>query len=158
MSANTPTPEIGVHPERTIVALARDFTMDTRHEIPGLWNEFFGRSFDVPTGVSGAMYGVSFAMKEKGSFRYGVGVEAENPTDLPEGACAITLSEGTYAVFRQQGPVSEIPALMDHIYGSWLPESGFAIREGAWCERYPDDPNGSPENMTYEIWAPVQAK
>jgi len=148
-------PEIVQSPERTIVALARDFTMDTRHEIPGLWNEFFSREFNVPSRVPGAMFGVSFAMTAPGAFRYGVGVEADDPKDLPEGACRITLSEGTYAVFHKQGPVTGIPALMDHIYCTWLPDSGFAVREGAWCERYPDDPNATPENMTYEIWAPV---
>ena len=157
MSENFPEPEIGDHPERKVVALSGDFTMDTRHEIPALWNRFFSQPFDVDTHIPGAMYGVSYGMDGQGGFSYGVGVEAENPTNLPEGACVITLSKGTYAVFRQTGPISGLPGFIDHIYRVWMPASDYTPRHGAMFERYPDDPNNSAESMTYEIWAPVQS-
>ena len=68
----------------------------------------------------------------------------------------MTLSGGRYAVFRNQGSVTEIPALFDEIFEKWLPGSGEKQREGAVFERYPYDDNASPESMTYEIWVPVK--
>jgi len=158
MTQAFPDPEIGDFPERKIVALSRDFTMDTRNEIPALWNEFFGRQFNVESYVPGAMFGASYGWDGKGGFSYGVGVEAESPANLPDGACVITLSAGTYAVFRQTGPVMQLPKLVDDIYCEWLPKSGFKTRDGAMFERYPDGPDNTPDNMSYEIWAPVQPK
>ena len=158
MAQSFPEPEIGEHPERKIVALAGDFTMETRHEIPALWNRFFSQPFEVDTHVPGAMFGVSYGMDVKGAFSYGVGIEAENPTKLPDGACVIASSKGTYAVFRNTSPVAELPGFIDHIYCEWMPKSGYTPRDGAMFERYPDSPDNTAENMTYEIWAPIQPK
>ena len=76
------------------------------------------------------------------------------PGTLPDGACELALSSGRYAVFRRRGPVTEIPAVFDTIFGDWLPKSALTLRHGAVFERYPHD-DGSPESMLYEVWVPV---
>lgn len=142
--------------ERQIVGIARDYSMETRGEIPRLWQTFFQTGYEIPNAVSGATYGVSYMANGKGDFRYAVGLEVNPvPEVLPDGTCTVTLSAGDYAVFRQFGPMSELPANFDRLYSEWIPAAGCVPREGAAFERYPEDPRNSPEVMAYEIWAPV---
>ena len=149
-------PEFIAAEEKNLVALSREFTMETRTEIPALWNDFWSREWQLEGTEEPAAYGASYAMRSDGGFSYAVGRNIEpTPGQLPEEACIVTLSGGRYAVFRNKGPVTAIPALLDAIFSQWLPESGETQREGAGFERYPYDDNASPEAMTYEIWVPV---
>lgn len=142
---------------RQLVALSRQFTMETRNEIPGLWHDFWSQEWQLAGEEEQVAYGVSYAMTPDGGFFYAA---ARNitplPENLPEDACIVTLAAGQYAVFRNKGPVTEIPTLFDEIFSSWLPNSGKTQREGAVFERYPYDENASPESMVYEIWVPVE--
>jgi len=158
MSSDFPEPEVGEYPERQIVALARDFDMSTRDQIPQLWNDLWGREFSVENAVEGTAYGASFDFGEGGKFRYGVGFESTAPANLPDGACVITLTAGTYAVFRKRAPIAELPSLFDHIFQTWLPASPYQPAEGAVFERYPDDPDATETARMFEIWVPVAAK
>ncbi len=158
MTTDSPTPEIERMPERYVVGTARDYTMDTRTSIPAQWQAFFGAGYDIPDTVPGAMYGVSFNMDGSGKFRYAVACEvAKKPDQVPEGLCCVTLSAGDYAVLRAFDAPAALPARFDWLFNTWLPASGYAVREGAVFERYPEDPRNGPDGMAFEIWAPVQA-
>ena len=151
-----PDPEFLQAAERRLVALSREFTFETRHEIPALWNDFWSRDWPLNGAEEQAAYGVSYSVRADGVFSYAAGLNVDPvPEQLPEGACIVTLSAGRYAVFRNRGPVAEIPALFDAIFSQWLPASGETQREGAVFERYPYEDSASPESMTYEIWVPV---
>ena len=142
--------------EKHLVALSRDYTMQTRKDIPDLWNDFWTREWEFNGNEEPAAYGVSYAVLPDGSFSYAAGRNIDPlPDPLPEGACVVTLSAGRYVVFRGQGAVTEIPQLFDAIFSEWLPGSGEKQREGAVFERYPYDDNASPASMIYEIWVPI---
>jgi AraC family transcriptional regulator len=142
--------------EKRLVALSRDYTIDTRKDIPELWNDFWAREWKFKGIEEQAAYGVSYSVQPDGRFSYAAGRNIDPiPEPLPEGACIVTLSAGRYAVFRTQGAVTEIPTLFDAIFSQWLPNSGEKLREGAVFERYPYDENASPKSMVYEIWVPV---
>ena len=127
-----PEPQLIDAEERQLVALSRDFTMATRNEIPAMWNDFWGRGWALPGTVDEACFGVSHSVFPDGRFSYAIGLHAEPvPADLPEGACLVTLSAGRYAMFRETGPVQQIPQMFDAIFTEWLPNSGHAQREGA---------------------------
>lgn len=146
-------------PHRHIVGVAAEFTMATRGEIPQLWNAFFAADHKIAKAVPGAMYGVSFNADGEGNFSYGVGIEVqEKPDETPAGTCRMWLSEGKYAVRRVFGPVTELPGQLDALFSDWLPSSGYALREGAVFERYPEDARNGPEGMAYELWVPVEAR
>lgn len=150
-------PEYIEMPEKRLVALSRNFTLDTRNEIPSLWNDFWSREWQLTGEEEQATYGVSYAMQQDGRFSYAVGRNiTPTPEQLPEDACIVTLSAGQYAVFRNKSSVTEIPALFDTIFTQWLPNSDKKQREGAVFERYPYDENASPDSMAYEIWLPVE--
>lgn len=153
-----PEPEFKEMPERNVVALARSFTMETRSEIPALWQEYWSAGWELPGEIEPAQYGVSFSVTPDGAFRYAVGVQVEpTPGTLPDAACIVTLSAGRYAVFRNTGGVQQIPETFDAIFSRWLPSSGESQREGAVYERYPYDENSTPESMVYEIWVPIRS-
>lgn len=156
MTDPAPVLDFETCPARTVVGTARDYTMDTRHAIPAQWQAFFSAQYDIPGALTGAMFGVSFMADGQGAFRYGVGVEVDGPADdLPDDLCAITLSEGDYAVLRHFGPVSDLPGQFDRVFSEMLPAAGRVPRDGAVFERYPDDPRNGPDAMSYEIWVPV---
>lgn len=143
-------------PEKHLVALSREFTLETRQDIPELWNDFWSREWQLNGVEEQAAYGVSYAMQSDGRFSYAAGRHvAPTPEQLPEDACLVTLPSGRYAVFQNRGPVSELPAIFDAIFSQWLPNSGESQREGAIFERYPYDDSASPDSMAYEIWVPV---
>ena len=151
-----PDPEFITQAEIELVAMSREFTMDTRTDIPAMWNEFWSRDWNLPGEQELAAYGVSYNMKPDGYFSYAVGLHfSPTPSDIPADAGLLKLSAGAYAVFRNQGPVSELPSLFDTIFATWLPNSGRQQREGAIFERYPFSDDASPDNMAYEIWVPV---
>ena len=142
---------------RHLVGMARSFTMQTRSEIPALWQAFFAAGHEIGNAVDTGMFGVSFSHDGQGGFRYGVGVEVDPvPEARPEGTCVMTLSEGDYAVRRVFGPMADLPGQMDWLFCDWLPGSGYELREGAVFERYPHDARSTPEVMVYELWLPVQ--
>lgn len=151
-----PEPEFLHAPERQLVALSRDFTVETRNEIPELWNDFWTRGWEFVGDEQQAAYGVSYSVRSDGRFSYAAGRSIDPiPKQLPEGACIVTISGGRYAAFRQRGPIAEIPALFEAILTQWLQTSGEMQREGAVFERYPCDDGAPPESITYEIWVPV---
>ena len=149
-------PEFTAAEEKRLVALSREFSMETRTDIPAMWHDFWSREWQFEGTEEAAAYGVSYSVQPDGSFSYAVGRNiVPTPEPLPEEACIVTLSAGRYAVFKHKGPVSELPTLFDAIFSQWLPDSGETQREGAVFERYPYDENASPESMIYEIWVPV---
>lgn len=156
MSDSRPTPEITEAAARLIVGTSRDYTMDTRHEIPAQFQGWFAAGHQIPEAITGAVYGVSYNADGKGAFSYAVGVEVEGrPATLPDGTCIVTTDGGPHAVLRVYGPVAELPGNFDWLFSTWMPQAGFAPRPGAVYEMYPEDPRNGPDGMAYEIWAPV---
>lgn len=144
--------------EIRLVALSREYTMDTRTDIPGLWHDFWAKEWQFQGNEEQAAYGVSYSMQSDGRFSYAAGRNIDPiPDPLPEDSCIVILTAGRYAVFKNKGPVSDIPQLFDTIFSQWLPNSGEIQREGAVFERYPYHDDASPESMMYEIWVPVES-
>jgi AraC family transcriptional regulator len=151
-----PNPELVLSREKLIVGLAGDYTMETRDQIPKLYEQFFAIKDGIKHKVSDVLYGISMDPTPDGSFRYGVGIEVEEAEDIPEGTCEMTLVEGDYVVFSQRTAMSELPERFDAVFSEWLPASPFKQREGAVFECYPDDSKPEPGKMLYEIWVPVE--
>lgn len=153
-----PNPAIVESRAKLIIGLVGDYTLETRGEIPQLYERFFAIRDGIKHRVSDVLYGISMNAQPDGSFRYGVGIEVEEAEDLPEGACEMHLVSGEYVVFSQRTAVAELPERFDAVFSEWLPNSAYAQREGAVFECYPDDSSPEPGKMLYEIWVPVAPK
>ena len=150
-------PELLEMPARHALVRARDYTMETRSEIPALFEAFFSANAEIPNAEIDALVGVSFDLDGKGAFRYGVGrIVSSVPDTVPDTMEAVALGAGTYAVFRAFGPVSDIPALFDWIFTTWFAESGSEMTGDPVFERYPNNPRNGDGGMVFEIWAPIR--
>ncbi|MCK0140910.1 GyrI-like domain-containing protein [Aliiroseovarius sp. F20344] len=152
------TVELVHAPSRIIAGRSGRYSMETRNQIPGLWQQFFTEPPEIENVIEGAFYGVSYGMTSGGEFDYAVGLEVPSTGEaLPEGCCHVTLSEGDYLVLRTFGPVAELPQQFDRVFSELIPANSLVPREGAVFERYPHDERNTLEAMAYEIWAPVKA-
>lgn len=158
MSVTDLSPEMVTAPERKVVGTAKSYNLSNRSDIPAQWQAFFEAGYSFENAVEGAMFGVSMGSNDDGDFRYGVGMEISgDPGTLAEGLCQMVLSQGTYAVLKRFGPVSNLVSDMDRMFEEWLPSSDYSLRSGAMFERYPHDERNGPDGMVYEIWMPVRA-
>lgn len=82
---------------------------------------------------------------------------------IPKGPVAVgpvgvkTLAGGRYAVFVHTGPYTGLGGAYHRIFGEWLPESGFELRESPSFERYRNNPERVPaERLKTEIYIPLK--
>lgn len=150
-----PDPKIVEKPERYVAALARTYTMDTRHEIPALWGALWQHDFEINGLDRETAFGVSFEVSPE-QFRYGAGYEVASPNVEPKGGCIITLAAGTYARFSARVEMANIPQMFDWVFSTWLPQSGRTQAQGAVFEVYPPDPEATETARLFEVWVPIK--
>lgn len=64
---------------------------------------------------------------------------------------------GKYAIFHYQGSYDHLGSVYDTIYGKWLPESGYVLRDAPGFEKYINNPADTPaEKLKTEIYVPVE--
>jgi AraC family transcriptional regulator len=80
----------------------------------------------------------------------------DDDATVPDGMDALRLPGGLYAVFHLRGPAGAAAEVYGHIYGSWLPTSGYTLADGPHLavmgEKYRGDDPASEE----DIWIPVR--
>jgi AraC family transcriptional regulator len=91
-------------------------------------------------------------------FEQWAAVEVEEPGRVPDGMESHTIAGGTYAVFTYLGRADAFEPAARHIYGEWLPASGYALDDREFFEVLgpgyrPDDPGA-----TERIWVPVRPR
>lgn len=76
----------------------------------------------------------------------------------PEGEIGVQeVTGGKYAVFTHKGSYKKLEASYDYIFGKWLPESGYELRNIRGFEKYLNAPDGTkPEKLRTEIYVPIQ--
>jgi len=122
-----PDPEIVDSDGQTFVGLAETFDMTRRGEIPALYDRFAAARDGIGGEVKGALYGLSLDARPDGTFRYAVAVEVPVPGLRPDGFCVIEATAGTYAVFRQRTPITDLPARFDAIYPALAERYGLTL-------------------------------
>jgi AraC family transcriptional regulator len=74
-----------------------------------------------------------------------------------EGLRTLLLGGGLYAVTRHIGPYEGLEEKSDYIYGAWLPESGYSLREDGGFNHYLQDPGSlPPEQWETDVYLPVR--
>lgn len=68
-----------------------------------------------------------------------------------------TLNGGKYAVFLHKGPYEKLGALYQAIYGEWLPDNNYKIRDLTMREIYLNNPQVTyPQDLLTEICLPIE--
>ncbi len=64
---------------------------------------------------------------------------------------------GKYAAFLYQGSYEHLGSVYDTIYGKWLPQSGYKLRDVPAFEKYVNNPSDTPEEkLKTEIYVPIE--
>ncbi len=85
-------------------------------------------------------------------------VEVLNYEDIPDSMESYSLKGGNYAVFIHKGPAMEFPKTMQYIFGSWLPQSEYALDNREHFEILPGDYNPVDPKAREEVWIPIKKK
>jgi AraC family transcriptional regulator len=142
--------------EFLVAGLNQTFTMESRKEIPELWNRFAPSIGRVPGQVGVDVYGVSWNSKSDCQFDYLAGVEVSPAAILPSEFTAVTIPSCRYVVFTHDKHVSIIPQTIDAIWSQWLPESSLKSAGSPCFERYTNEFNPMTGTGGMEIWVPIQ--
>ncbi len=118
-------------------------------------------------------------MKEKNLFSFGmecIGVSHDDPSVTEPEKCrydaCLTVKQdvkpdgeigfkqiegGRYAIFRYIGPYERLNEVYNYIYHSWLPSSGYELRDLPCFEKYLNSPDKhKPEDLKTHIYLPLK--
>jgi len=115
-----------------------------KHKLFGFSTSFFGISHDDPE------------ITESQKCRYDSCISISK-TVSPEGEIGFkTILGGKYAIFLHKGPYEKLSDAYGYIFKSWLPQSGFKLREEPCIEKYINTPDKTKaENLKTEIFVPI---
>lgn len=146
-------------PPLLLAGLAETYAYSRTEGIPSLWQRF-NRHFGNIAGQKGDIaYGVcTHSNGEAGTFRYMAAAEVSETDDLPEGFSTLKLPKQRYAVFLHRGHISAIAKTADHVFGTWLPESGLQHGETPdLIERYDERFDPHSGMGVVELWIPIKS-
>ena len=149
---------------KLIVGLQENYTLQTRQNIPQLWQRFAPHIGKVPGQAGHVAYGVCLnRLPNPWRFDYMAGVEVANGSALPEGFSQTRLPESLFAIFAHRQHVSRLPLTLEFIHDKWFPTSGYVPLRPAQDQPYLIERYGEAfDPMTgmgdIEIWIPVERK
>ncbi|HEY4355695.1 MAG TPA: GyrI-like domain-containing protein [Acidobacteriaceae bacterium] len=145
-----PQPKLVHESAKTIAGLSKAYTMDTRSEIPRLWDQLHEQAHNLL--LTRTSFGVSYRFDGQ-SFQYLCGMESAD--DLPADWDTVVLIEGQYAVFTYTGPASGIGAAMDSIWKQLIPEAQLKPDGRPSFEMYDARFDAKTSSGAVEFWIPV---
>lgn len=141
--------------ELKLLVYSKRFTDETSKEgIPAFWDEYYERGLDrkVPANM-GLCVQERAADKE---FMYGIGCEAKEAKEVPEGFEMLTIPAYTWAIFKCVGAMPDaIQKMWERIYREWLPGTDYELIQDYDIENYLPGDNQA-EDYISEIWLPVR--
>lgn len=150
-------------PKKLLVGL-RLTTSLAENNAPVLWQQFMPQHKAIDNRVGQAFYSVqqypvgffSQVVDPSTKFEKWAAVEVSSADSLPEGMALLTVPAGKFAVFVHKGLSSEFHVTAQHIFGAWLPASGFALDNRphfeVMGEKYLGHANPDSEE---EVWIPI---
>lgn len=129
-------------------------------EIPGFYEDF-GRNqyyMRIPDKIAPDMvYGIACQFGDNGDFSFVVG-EAVHDTgaELEEGLLRMVIPAGKYAEFKVNGSVDLVQNTRRYIYGTWLPNSNYELREAPDFEVTDVRGSSFPNGMKISIFIPIK--
>ncbi|MEN8097881.1 MAG: GyrI-like domain-containing protein [Chloroflexota bacterium] len=146
-------PTFVTKPAFTVVGL-KIKTKNEQGEIPALWQKLGPQMCNMENVVDPhTAYGICDAPDESGAFNYLAGCKVSQPGELAEGLEAWDIPEQKYAVFKTTLP--GMHQVYEHIYGTWLPQSGFQTSE-VMFELYDKEFDPRIADSGFYIYVPVK--
>lgn len=133
--------------------------------LPQLWQKYIQLQHTIFHRKNAINYGVCFVQPKEqrqhpDECYYIAGAEVTSVENLPLGMEKITIEAGRYAIFTHKGPLNEAIANLEHtmnyIYGSWLPKSGFELRDAPEFELYDERFHPASPESEFDIYIPIK--
>jgi len=150
-----------------VVGLAQPFRRSEGLDGPAVWRRFEPYIGQIPGRVGTHTLGINEVVDmAAGDLVYAPAVEVSEIGGLPDAVFGLekpycrVLEGGRFAIFTFRLAGGDVAAQFrracDHVYGSWVPESGAELR--AWYDVEHYDDRFDPETRTGEvsIWVPVR--
>lgn len=140
-----------------LLVYAKMFTEESSEKgIPMFWEEYYQN--EIYKKAPGYL-GVCAQEKDgAGGFLYGIGCDADDVKEVPEGFRIIRIPAYTWAIFRCTGPTPDaIQKTWGDIYREWLPATAYELIPDYDIENYLPGDNTSDDYVS-EIWLPVKEK
>jgi AraC family transcriptional regulator len=154
-------PKIVTTEEISLIGYARDMHL-LNMQIPALWQEFRShpmvRNKNVPTFYSVQRYHEPVDLKAfspTALFTKWATAPSEFFDTTPEGMEVLVVPGGLYAQFEVQAPPTAAKEVFGHIYGQWLPQSGYQLAHRHQVEVIPHDYIQQGDNAKEIIWIPI---
>ncbi|XYD06948.1 GyrI-like domain-containing protein [Methylobacterium sp. NMS12] len=125
-------------------------------DLPRLWRCLDPHLAAMGCVEKGAYFGIPHARTIDGRFRYLVGVEVVNLSDVPENFSAVQLASHRYAAFTHSGHVSTASTTLAAIRSYWLPRLGLVPASALYLERYDTEFDKLTGWGGFEFWMPLQ--
>jgi predicted transcriptional regulator YdeE len=118
---------------------------ESAEQFGAIWSEFESRHAEIaPYSTGRRYYGLSFGPDEKGVIEYMAGMAVKDVESVPEGLVVRDVPGADYAAFAC--PIRNIGGTYQHIFGEWLPKSGYRLNKLAPSfEKYP--PAGNDQSL-----------
>ncbi len=163
--AVTVRPQI-IERDPVMIVGIRDKTTIRTNKIPEMWKSFNPRINEIRNRtIPFRGYGICevdplYAMtefNEDSEYNEIVGVEVNQPEDIPEGMVAKLLRGGKYAVFTHKGKINNLMMTYDYIWGTWIPYSGYELDLRDDFECYDDRFLGPDDDRSqFDIFIPIK--
>jgi AraC family transcriptional regulator len=127
-------------------SLQRFIEWRREHQLPPSRAATYNVLFDDPSSVAPA------------ACRFGLAVAWDQPVPAnPQGLEAGRIEGGLHAVLRHEGPDASLDQAIRWLYGVWLPQSGYELRDAPpWLQRLRFFPEVPAHEALVEIHLPLQ--
>lgn len=155
------TPRFMTTPGKKLVGIRLSMSL-AANRTGELWQNLMPRRKNIANRVGADLISMSVyptdyftRFKPDKPFEKWAAVEVNEFKHVPDGMETFELPGGLYAVFHYQGPGND-PSIFSHIFGSWLPASGFIIDDRPHFEILGENYKVMDPNAEEEIWIPVK--
>jgi AraC family transcriptional regulator len=131
-----------------------------------LWQSFMPRRREIYNAVSANIYAMQVYdtpqyfdhFDPTTLFEKWATVEVTDFDSVPEGMETFTLPSGLYAVFLHKGTVAMAYLTFGYIFGTWLPQSAYALDDRPHFEILGEKYKNNDPNSEEEVWIPIKVK
>ncbi|MCI8310493.1 MAG: AraC family transcriptional regulator [Clostridia bacterium] len=134
-----------------ICAIVRDFSIETKDEIPKFWDEVRenGKLKEISKNFSRCTLGVCIGENNANQHKYGIGIEMKKDDEQIPGTEIINVSKSKWVVFKCKGnQAKDINELWSRIYKEYFTTSEYKQKFNIDFELYTDEDT--------EIWIPIE--
>ena len=140
-----------------VLAMTRVFkTGSSFIDLPNYWTEYYSKGYNKL--VPGMMGVCEPERPDSDEFKYGIGREYAEDSEIPNGYEILTIPANTWAVFKCVGPMpTAMHEVWKRIYSEWLPQAEYERIQDCDFEVYTEGDNQNKDYIS-EIWMPVKKK